>query len=154
MEDMEKQQAEEKEEQAAQPAAQQVAQTPAVEAGAGGQAQAMAQKDREILVLKTNLEGLEAKVKNLDEALAAAAGSYRTLVVQGNPAILPELITGASITEIEESVKRAQEIVARVKKGVETELARDRFPAGAPERGGNEANLSPRDKIQRGISRD
>ena len=146
MEDMEKQQAEEKEEQAAQPAA--------VEAGAGEQAQAMAQKDREILVLKTNLEGLEAKVKNLDEALAAAAGSYRTLVVQGNPDILPELITGASVMEIEESVKRAQEIVARVKKGVETELARDRFPAGAPERDGNEASLSPREKIQRGISRD
>lgn len=153
MEDMEKQQAEEKEEQAAQPAAQPAAQTPAVEAGAVELTQ-MAQKDREILVLKTNLEGLEAKVKNLDEALAAAAGSYRTLVVQGNPDILPELITGASVTEIEESVKRAQEIVARVKKGVETELARDRFPAGAPERGGNEANLSPRDKIQRGISRD
>lgn len=149
MEDMEKQQAEEKEEQAAQPAAQ----TPVVEAGAVELTQ-MAQKDREILVLKTNLEGLEAKVKNLDEALAAAAGSYRTLVVQGNPDILPELITGASVMEIEESVKRAQEIVARVKKGVETELARDRFPAGAPERGGNEANLSPRDKIQRGISRD
>jgi hypothetical protein len=115
--------------------------------------QAVARKEQEILALKTDMEGLVSRVKSLDGALAAAVGSYRASVVQANPDILPELISGTSVVEIDESIKRAREIVARVKKGVETESARGRFPVGAPERGGLDAGLSPREKIQQGISR-
>lgn len=125
----------------------------AAEARPGEPAEILARKEQEILALKTDLAGLASRVKNLGGALGAAAESYRALAVQANPDILPELISGTSVAEIEASVKRAREIVARVKKGVETELSRDRFPAGAPERGGSDTGLTPREKIQQGISR-
>ncbi len=105
-------------------------------------------------LLQADKAGLEARVKSLDAELAAAVASYRALAVQANPDVLPELVAGATVAEIEASVQRAREIVARVKQGVAAELSRERFPAGAPERGSGGAELSPREKIQRGITRE
>jgi hypothetical protein len=113
--------------------------------------QALSVKEGEIAALKSSQSGLEAKMKGLDGALSAAVKGYRTLTAQVNPDILPELLVGDTVQAIEESVSRGKEIVARVKRGVEAEISRGRFPAGAPERGKVDLDLSPREKIQQGI---
>jgi hypothetical protein len=115
--------------------------------------QVLKQKEGEILALQTNMKSLETKVKGLDEALSAAIASYRTLMVQANPQVLTELISGDSVIEIDDSAKRAKEIIARIKRGVEAEFVQERFPVGAPGRGGMIPDLTSREKIQQGISR-
>jgi chromosome segregation ATPase len=112
---------------------------------------ALAGKDAEIAGLRQSRETLEAKLQAVDRALVEAVSGYRGMLVEANPGVLPELISGDSLAAINESLERAKALVARVKKGLEAEASLGRFPAGAPERGAGGVDLSAREKIQRGI---
>jgi archaellum component FlaC len=114
--------------------------------------QALSGKETEIAALKSGEAGLEAKIKGLTETLSVAVKEYRTLTAQLHPDILAELLVGDSVQAIQESVNRGKEIVARVKHGMEDEINRNRFPAGAPGRGKVDLDMTPREKIQQGIS--
>jgi hypothetical protein len=113
---------------------------------------ALSAKENEFKVLRSSEASLTAKIKSLDGELTAAIKGYRTLAAQANPDILPELLHGETVQAIEESVKQGKEIVDRVKQGLEAEIFRGKFPVGAPERGRVDTDLSPREKIQQGIS--
>jgi len=114
---------------------------------------ALAGKDDEIASLTRSQANLEAKVKDLNSSLAEAVSGYRTMVVQTNPDVLPELINGETVAALGESLRQAKALVGKVREGLEAELSRARFPAGSPERGRGDVDLSPIEKIQRGISR-
>ncbi|MDI6815268.1 MAG: hypothetical protein QMC90_04230 [Dehalococcoidales bacterium] len=119
----------------------------------------VAQKDEELKSRDTRITELEQAVANLNEALtnvkdslAQAVSSYRALVVQANPGIIAELITGDSIEAINQSLENAQNLVSRVKQGLEAEAFKTRVPAGAPQRTPPDlSTLSPREKIQYAI---
>lgn len=111
------------------------------------------EKEAEALALRSEAAGLQERVRQLDGMLAAAVEKYRAAVVQASPDLLPEMIKGSSLPEIDESVRQAREVVARVKQELETGKAAARFPAGAPGRGIVPPALSPREKIERGIAR-
>ena len=86
------------------------------------------------------------------DSLAQAVSSYRALVVQANPDVLDELISGDSIEAINQSVEHAQGFISRVKQGLEAEAARTRVPVGAPQRTPPDLSaLSPREKIRYAI---
>jgi uncharacterized protein (DUF3084 family) len=114
--------------------------------------QALATKDSEIVALKQALDEAERKLAELGQALAQAVASYKALVVQANPGLLAELITGDTVEEVNESLKNAQTLVERVRQEMEAEASKTRIPAGAPQRAPLDLSaLSPREKIQYAI---
>jgi len=111
--------------------------------------QAMAARDGEIDGLKRELSEAGQALDELGKALPQAVAAYREILVEANPGMLPELITGETIEAVNESLKNARNLVERVKQEMETEAARTRVPAGAPPRTPPDlSSLSPREKIQ------
>jgi chromosome segregation ATPase len=116
--------------------------------------QKLASKDSEIVSLKQASDEAEQKMADLSNALAQAVASYKALVVQANPGVLAELITGDTVEEVSESLKNAQALIERVRQEMETEASKTRIPAGAPQRAPLDLSaLSPREKIQYAIGR-
>lgn len=114
--------------------------------------QALAGKDGEIAALKQSLDEAERKLSELGRALSQAVAAYKEMVVQANPGVLAELITGDTVEEVNESLKNAQALVDRVRQEMEAEASKTRIPAGAPQRVPLDlSSLSPREKIKYAI---
>ena len=114
--------------------------------------QTLAGKDSEIAALKQALNEAERKLADLGETLAQAVAAYKELVVQANPGVLAELITGDTVEQVNESLKNARALVDRVRQEMEAEASKTRIPAGAPQRAPLDLSaLSPREKIQYAI---
>ena len=114
--------------------------------------QALASKDSEIVTLKEAIVGSDQKMTEINNTLAQAVASYKALVVEANPGVLAELITGDTIETVNESLENARALVDRVKQGMEAEASRTKVPAGAPQRTPLDLSvLSPREKIQYAI---
>lgn len=113
---------------------------------------ALAAKDSELATLKQSFTEAEKKSVELEKALAQAVSSYRAMIVESNPRVLAELITGDTIDEVNESLKNARALIDKVKQEMEAEVSRTKVPAGAPQRAPLDLSvLSPRDKIQYAI---
>jgi uncharacterized coiled-coil protein SlyX len=114
--------------------------------------QALAGKDGEIADLKQALAEAERRLAEIGKALSQAVAAYKELVVQANPGVLAELITGDTVEEVNESLKNAQALVERVRQEMGAEASKTRIPAGAPQRAPLDLSaLSPREKIQYAI---
>ncbi|MFC2071964.1 hypothetical protein ACFLUU_04515 [Chloroflexota bacterium] len=114
--------------------------------------QAVADRDSEIATLKQTGAELEERLVTTSNSLAEAVASYKTAVVQVNPEVIEELISGDTIEAISESLEKAKTLVSKVRQGVEAEISLVRVPAGAPERTPPDFSaLSPREKIQYAI---
>jgi chromosome segregation ATPase len=114
--------------------------------------QTMASKDNEIASLKRIRGELEEKLATLNSSLAKAVTRYKVMVMQANPEVIGELISGDTIESINESLDRAKALVNKVRQGIESEISLARVPAGAPERTLPDlSGLSPREKIQYAI---
>jgi chromosome segregation ATPase len=117
-----------------------------------GLEQAIADRDNQIAALRQSLTELEPRLTELENSLPQAVSSYQALVIKSNPGVPEELITGDSIEAIDKSVADAQNLVDKVRKELETEIAKARVPAGAPQRTAIDFSaLSPREKIQYAI---
>lgn len=103
---------------------------------------------------------LEATRRELEEqrrlALAAVA-RYREAALAAEPELPPELVTGATIEEVDASLAAARRTVAQIRERLaeESETAQSfarGFPMGAPARLGPSAEgLSAAEKIARGL---
>ena len=111
----------------------------------------LAAKDSELATLKQALAESDDSLNRLSDSLSQTIAGYKTLVVQSNPDVLVELITGDSIEAINSSLTSAKELISEVRKGIEAEISSARVPAGAPERSAPDLSaLSPIEKIQYG----
>ncbi len=114
--------------------------------------QALAGKDGEIAALKQSEVASEKRIAELAEALSQAVASYKAMVIEQNPGVLAEMITGDTIGEVDESLRNARALVERVRQEMEAESSRAKVPAGAPQRAPVDLSaLSPREKIQYAI---
>jgi SMC interacting uncharacterized protein involved in chromosome segregation len=114
--------------------------------------QEAAAKESEIAALKKERDGLKQALDGLTQEIPRAVAAYKEMIVQTNPGIPPELITGDTIEEVRESVKNARAIMDRVRQEMEAEAAKTRVPAGAPQRTAPDlSGLSAREKIQHGL---
>ena len=96
---------------------------------------------------------MEERLTTLGNTLTETVTSYKAVLVQANPDVIEELITGDTIETINESLGRAKDLVSRVRQGLENEISLARVPAGAPERTAPDfSGLSPREKIQQAIA--
>jgi len=106
----------------------------------------------EIAFLKQSVAEVEGRLSGSTQSLVEAVSRYREMVIQTNPGIPAELISGDSIDSVDESLRNAKSLVGKVREGLETEVSQGRVPAGAPERRSPDMSaLSPREKIQDGI---
>jgi len=113
---------------------------------------ALTGKDGEIAALRQSLDGAKRQLDEIGQALPQAVDAYKTLVVQANPGVLAELVTGDSVEAVNESLKNARLLVDRVKQDMEAEASRTKVPAGAPPRALPDLSaLSPREKIKYAI---
>jgi len=102
--------------------------------------------------LEKTLADRESEIISLKNGLKESVESYRSLVMESNPDILPEMIGGDSVEALNESVLRAKDLIGRIKAGLESQENSLRIPAGSPQRGMiDTAGLSPGEKIRRGI---
>ena len=114
--------------------------------------QALVSKESEIATMKQALAESDEKLNDMSNALAQAAASYKNLVVETNPEVPAELITGDTIEAVNESLENARALVDKVRQGMEAEVSRIKVPAGAPQRAPLDLSvLSPREKIQYAI---
>jgi uncharacterized protein (DUF3084 family) len=114
--------------------------------------QAVASRDNQVAALKQSLAELEGRLSELESRLSQALSAYRAQAVKSNPAVPEELVSGDSIETIDKAVEDAQNLIAKVKRELEAEIAGARVPAGAPQRGLVDLSvLSPREKIQYAI---
>ncbi len=114
--------------------------------------QVMAERDSEVAALKHSLASSDETLASVKNSLTQAVSSYRALVVQANPDVLDELVTGDSVEAINQSLENARALISRVRQGLEAEASRTRVPAGAPPRTLPDLSaLSPREKIQYAI---
>ena len=126
----------------------------------------LASRDTRILELETAAASLESEVAalkqtvaesndsldNLNESLKQAVASYKALVIQFNPEVPEELISGDTIEAITNSLASAKELVSKIRKSMEAEISLARVPLGVPERTAPDLSaLSPREKIQYAI---
>lgn len=114
--------------------------------------QAVNSKGSEIAILKQSIADSEQRLAEINATLAQAIASYKSLVMQTNPEIPAELITGDTVEVIDESLQNARALVDKVRQGIEAEISKTRVPAGAPQRAPLDLSvLSPREKIQYAI---
>ena len=114
--------------------------------------QALATKESEIVDLNQAQDEAKQTLDEFGKALPQAVAAYKELVVQANPGVLAELITGDSIEEVNESLKNARALMEKVRQEMEAEAAKTRVPAGAPQRAPLDlSSLSAREKIQYAI---
>lgn len=112
----------------------------------------VAEKESEIVTLKKSEGELKEKLAVVNKSLTEAVVSYKDRVVQMNPEITEELISGDTIEAVDKSLEKAISLIGRVKKSVEKEISNIRVPAGAPGRRIPDlSTLSPREKIQYAI---
>ena len=124
----------------------------AAETETGRLARELAIREADVSELELQITELEARLGNVTTGLAEAVAGYKALVIETNPGVLAELITGTNVDEVNQSLANARLLVERVRQEMEAEVSRTRVPAGAPARSAPDYSaLSARQKIQYAI---
>ena len=112
----------------------------------------LADRNTELSTARKSVEELQEKLTAKDAGLNEAVTSYRSLVLQTNPEITEELVTGTNIAAINESLAKAKSLIGKVRQSVEKDISRTRIPIGSPGRQAPDlSTLSPREKIHYAI---
>jgi chromosome segregation ATPase len=107
--------------------------------------------------LRTQTE--EAELLGASAEAAAEQGRdavqrYRELVLEREPQLPAELVTGESVGELDAAVERARQTVAQVRQHLDQQAQALRVPAGSPARGSLDVSeLSSAEKIRLGLSK-
>lgn len=133
------------------------------------------QHDEQVAGLRSQLEAARADAEDARSQLAAGAqeterlhGSiadaealarealqrYREAVLDREPHLPADLVSGDSVAELDAAVERARQTVAQVRQHLDTQAQALRVPAGAPARGSPDvSDLSATEKIRHGLSK-
>ena len=112
----------------------------------------LAEANGRIAELEQVVAETEEKLTTINNSLTEAVASYKAMVIQANPEVLEELVTGDTIESINDSLKQAKTLIGRVRQGLEVEISAAKIPAGAPQRTPLDlSSLSPREKIRYAI---
>lgn len=118
------------------------------------QDQRIQELEASVTQLQSALEEKDAELVALREQVASAAAKYRVSLLAATPEIPEELVQGETVEEVEASLASARKMVEKVKKQLESQVASERVPAGAPVRSGPDLTaLSPKEKIAYALQR-
>lgn len=108
-------------------------------------------RDADLTALRAVLEDREAELAIAREANRAAVERLRSALAASEPALVPGMLAGDTVEEVEASFAAAKETLARVRERVRQEQALP-VGAGAPGRHAP-APLTPLEKIREGLGR-
>ena len=105
-----------------------------------------------VSVVQQAAETAATELTQAKDAYGKAVSKYLEMTRAANSTIPPDVITGATIEEIDATVAKALSIATAVKASLEAQAKQAKVPAGAPPRGEiSLEGLSPREKIAAGI---
>jgi DNA repair exonuclease SbcCD ATPase subunit len=111
-------------------------------------------KDVELTTTRTQLSEKDTGFASLAADRDGAITAYKELVQKSNPVIPAEMITGASVTDINASLEKANALVNQIKAKVEADKTNNSIPAGAPGRTEPDITaMSTREKINYGLQK-
>ncbi len=119
------------------------------------------QRDARIAELESAVSGMERaaaereqQVDGMRAQLSQALDAYRASMLEAEPGLPADLVSGDTIEELQASHARARQIVEHVRGRLEERALMERTPSGAPARSGVDVSaLSPEEKIRLGLSR-
>ena len=115
---------------------------------AAGAGTASDEAQAELAELRSALEQRDLEIESLRSRLASATARYREALLAAAPDIPEDLVGGESPEEVDTSLAGARQMVERVRGQIESQIAGERVPSGAPVRGGPEfSDMSSREKI-------
>ena len=107
----------------------------------------------ELAGLRSALEQRDLEIQSLQSRLASATARYREALLAAAPEIPEELVVGESPEEVDASLAGARQMVERVRGRIESQIAGERVPSGAPVRGAQEfSGMSSREKIAHALT--
>ncbi len=107
----------------------------------------------ELAELRSALEQRDQEIESLRSRLASATARYREALLAAAPEIPEELVGGESPEEVETSLAGARQMVEKVRGQIESQIAGERVPSGAPVRGGQDfSDMSSREKIAHALT--
>jgi len=117
------------------------------------QLEAELESQRQVMaVQKEQTRQHEGEASQLRQALTQAAAKYRNLLLASAPEVPQELVSGATLEEVDNSLAAAQALVVQIKQRLEAHQAQERVPAGSPTRGASDLSaLSTHEKIAYGL---
>ena len=102
----------------------------------------------ELAEVRSALEQRDLEIESLQSRLASATARYREALLAAAPDIPEELVVGESPEQVDASLAGARQMVERVRGRIESQIAGERVPSGAPVRGAQEfSDMSSREKI-------
>jgi chromosome segregation ATPase len=105
----------------------------------------LASQIEELASTRGSLADAEARSRN-------SASRYREIVLSHEPDLPADLVSGETVTEIDEALARARQTVAQVRQHIEQQAQVLRVPTGAPTRGSPDlSSLTPSEKIRLGL---
>ena len=119
------------------------------------------QRDARIAELEAAVSGMEhaagereQQADGMRSQLSQALGAYRASLLEAEPGLPADLVSGGTIDELQASHARARQIVEQVRGSLEEQALMERTPSGAPARSDVDVSaLSPEEKIRLGLSR-
>ena len=121
---------------------------------------ALSERDARISELEAALGEAESavsrrveEIEGVNGRLAQAVEMYRAALVAAEPDVPEEMVQGATVEAVQESLERARQMVAQVRGRLEAQSSIERTPLGAPARSAPDLSaLSPQEKILIGLS--
>ena len=105
----------------------------------------------ELLELREAIALRDERIASSDARHTAAIDRLRSALASSEPGLRPEMLSGATVEEVEASFAAARQLVADVREAVRTAES-PRVPAGAPGRI-TSAPTSAYEKIRSGLTR-
>ncbi len=121
---------------------------------------ALGERDARITELEAALGEAQAAAVNRDEEIEAvnarlvqAVELYRASLLAAEPDLPEDMVHGATVEAVQESLERARQMVAQVRGRLEAQASMERTPLGVPARSAPDLSaLSPQEKILMGLS--
>jgi hypothetical protein len=111
------------------------------------------EESQQIEEINSALKKTGERLAKLEADLTKATAGYRSMLVSQNPEVLPELIRGENIDELDRSLVTAKELTEKVRQQIEKKAAAERIPGGAPARTAPDTeNMNAHEKIVYGLT--
>jgi nucleoprotein TPR len=114
----------------------------------------LAARDESLASQTIEVEDLRATVSEAQAKAREAVQRIRQSILEREPELPEDLVTGETVSELDEAVAQARQTVAQVRQHLEQRAQSLRVPAGAPPRGAPETEgLTAGEKIRAGLRR-
>lgn len=114
----------------------------------------LAAKEDALATQAVELEDLRAAAGEAEQAVRQAVERVRQSILEREPDLPQDLITGETVADLDAAVEQARRTVAQVRQHLEQQAQSLRVPAGAPVRGARDTSaMSAGEKIRAGLKR-